>query len=551
MKKIIASLSLITLLVLSGCESFLEEKYPAEPVWQTVDQMEYAVALPYSTFGEGWSASWGIYSYYDMMSTDMASYTGLYINGPVYEFMNRQHRSVALESDKIGWVRSVYYKSYEAIAGCNDALYFLNNPEGRDIFPKDSQAKKDANIPRMKAELYFWRAYSYYYLGLLFTPPYDQGGDNSERVLPLKTDVFNPQNTKIGTTQEIWDQVISDLLIAQDLMPEDWDVNGRINYSTITGALARAYFYTGQYDEAAIECTDIIDHGGYALQADVNAAWNTAPGDDVAPEVIFNYLPSGNEDILRTHGILYNFSAINKTYVTATNGGRYIEADTVAGIEKNSWNQCTWVTAIVSNSMLNRIGWMVDPENGDYTPTQDALDDARLGNTWLRLEGYHPPRQWAEVAASKEEFFNNYESKNNSLDFPHVYLDKFYRGVSGSNTCAPVMRLPEFHLMRAACDIKGAGTGTALGDVNIVRLRAGLSQLGSVTEADIEREWIIELGGEGQYLPYLIAMQKPILPGDREGVAPVNPPYEGWYWRIPTEEVKLNAGYDGFDPNSN
>jgi starch-binding outer membrane protein, SusD/RagB family len=66
----------------------------------------------------------------------------------------------------------------------------------------------------------------------------------------------------------------------------------------------------------------------------------------------------------------------------------------------------------------------------------------------------------------------------------------------------PVIRLAEMYLIRAEANLRG---GTAIGqspvnDINMIRARAGLDGLGSVTLADIFRERRLELAFEGHLL---------------------------------------------------
>lgn len=97
----------------------------------------------------------------------------------------------------------------------------------------------------------------------------------------------------------------------------------------------------------------------------------------------------------------------------------------------------------------------------------------------------------------------------------------------------------------------------ALGDVNKIRQRAGLSLLKSVTEEDIEKERIKELGFEnGDRLLYLVAMQKIIdgqkrNPGavyenpntDGDPIPAMNPPYSNMYVPLPSIEYLYSGSY--------
>jgi hypothetical protein len=208
----------------------------------------------------------------------------------------------------------------------------------------------------------------------------------------------------------------------------------------------------------------------------------------------------------------------------------------------------------MSDAMVNKLGWMTDAVNGDYTETVLAKTDKRYGNTWLRIEGYKSRTEVeAEVEATNDQsIWDKYTYQYSSQTHPYIYIDKFYRGKNPRKTNYPRMRLAEFILMRAAIRLANDPQGAA-SDINIIRDRAGLPSISSsqLTAADIDREFIIEMGGEGCYLPYLIAMRRPILPGDRKGVADITPPYTGWYWKIPIDEVSINAGYKDIpDPNS-
>lgn len=536
MKKVIIFLSITCIFLLHSCETFLDEQYPPETPWQTVEQFEMAVANPYSTFFTNWTCPWGIYSFYDMVSTDMGSLIeGQTGNFPWNEFYNRLHRTTTLESTTAGWINDAYYSCYKTILASNDPLVFLESKEFPELFPRDSKTDIDANIPRAKAELLFWRGYAYYYLALFFLPPYNPQGDNSARIIPLKTSPMNPTNTKIGTIQEIWDQVISDLTAAKNLMPKDWHIDGRVDYYAICAALARAYLYIGNYSAAKQQYDEIINSNKYSLQSDVFAAWNSAPGDPVPSEVIWFANPN-----TQGAGILRNFTAISRAHYSGVNGAR-----------GDDYRQIAWVMSILSNYTLKRIGWMVDPENGDYTETDLARSDARYGPIWFRLEQYTPKTDLPGI--SEADYRNTYESTINTLTFPHVYLDKYFRGALGNFTRFPVMRVSESYLMRSMINLENGDATSAASDLNAVRRRAGLSDIsaGEITIEAIEREIIIELGGEGLYLPYLISFKRPIPAGDRMNAQPVQPPYASWYWHIPVSEVNLNGGYEGFDPNEN
>ena len=533
----ICLLVVTTIVFLNGCsDKFIEPKYMPEFPWQTVDQLELAVALPYTAFvGSGWTAVQSVCAFYETFSTDICILIPEQTsNSPWNECYNRKWRETPVEAASMGWISGSYRSLYNVITGCNEPLEWLNSADPKTLFPKELASKVDTEVPRVKAELYFWRGYAYYWAAFLFCPPFVPGGANSDQMIPLKTSNVNAQNSHIGTTQEIWDQAIADLQMAKSLMPNSFFIDGRINYYTICGALARAYFITGDFTNAVKECDEIIASGKYSLQSDVMAAWNTLNKDPVASEVMWNYLPN------RWGQNMYNFSNMTRADPWGKNGSR-----------GETYSQCSWVQTVMTNAMLKKIGWMNDPQNGDFTLTTEALADKRFGNTWFHLLGYKPQEE--TDITDVIEYKNTYETLLRQLINPHVYLDKYYRSSDNINTRIPLMRVAEFYLMRAAIRMKIGDKNNAAADLKVIRDRAGLPEktAATITDNDIDREWIIELGGEGIYLSYLIAMQKSILPGDRQGISPVNPPYSGWFFRIPDREIRLNAGYKGIpDPNS-
>jgi len=176
-----------------------------------------------------------------------------------------------------------------------------------------------------------------------------------EELLPYKTSFTgNPgelKNTRLGSAQEIYDLILSDLTMAKTLMPMNYNQEGRANYYSICAELARVYFLIGKHAEARLECDEILNSGRYLLQSDVMEAWNKAPGEPPASEVIMEYVPdpvTGQND--------WECTTISKTMPWGIkNGGR-----------GEDWNQCGWVMFYMTNYFMKETGWMVDPPN-DYS----------------------------------------------------------------------------------------------------------------------------------------------------------------------------------------
>jgi hypothetical protein len=102
------------------------------------------------------------------------------------------------------------------------------------------------------------------------------------------------------------------------------------------------------------------------------------------------------------------------------------------------------------------------------------------------------------------------------------------------------------YLTRAIIRFRQADIGGATSDVNVVRMRAGLDALDTVTEEDIHNERIKEMSWEADRIDYLRALKLPIPPGSRNPSLPnsiIEYPYTAYVWPIPKGEYDLNSGY--------
>lgn len=79
--------------------------------------------------------------------------------------------------------------------------------------------------------------------------------------------------------------------------------------------------------------------------------------------------------------------------------------------------------------------------------------------------------------------------------------------------------------MRAAINFERGNEADARADLNVTRTRARLEPLtGGITFADLDAEWIKELGFEGTRIRFLQALRREVGPGDRPDTDPI--PYD-------------------------
>jgi len=144
-----------------------------------------------------------------------------------------------------------------------------------------------------------------------------------------------------------------------------------------------------------------------------------------------------------------------------------------------------------------------------------------------------------------------------------TYEGELYQASANFN----LMRWPELLLTRAIIyNMGGNGVSPnpakAAEDVNAVRSQRykNYSPKTSYTNEEIHTERKKELLLDGDRLDYLRSLQMPIPPGDRipTGTATekkeewnetptdrliLYPPYEGFYWEVPAEELDANKAY--------
>ena len=542
--KYIKSIMFVALLIGTlSCnkQEFLTPSNIPQSPWTDLATFERGAIAPYNyVVNMGWQDPLGVSVFLDMASSDIGAVAPTVppANAPWDVFAYRKFRQTAITPGDKGGARqySIFQNMYMMINAANDGLSFIEKAGNGEIFP--GVPTSNETVKRIKAEFLYNRARAYSYLVTQFCPPYNPGGDNSKKLLPFKTHFISTaeelRKTDLGSAEDIYKLIVSDLTEAKANMPLSYKQEGRTNYYAICGELARVEFLIGKHDEAKLECDEILNSGKFPLQSDIMATWNKAPGAAPASEVIMEFVPND----ITAHNDL-ECSIVSKTFPWGTGGGR-----------DDNWNMCSWVMFYMSNYFMKETGWMVDPANGDYTVGPVALVDKRYNKTYIRLEGYiKKPTDMTNIV-----YKNTIMTQFKGITWPSMWLDKYYRGASCINTKQPLYRSAEFYLTRAAIECeKGTGDwGEA--DLNAVRVRAGLPAIHHADFShedwftEIHRERMREMGTEmGDRVRYLMSLRLPIGLGDRPADgsqgAIANPPYADWYFRIPEDEVNSNAAY--------
>jgi hypothetical protein len=509
--------------VLFSCSDYFKLDRPPQNPWGNVTEFDRApVGIYYSIFSQQeWNIAYVNFALVKVSEGDDINW----VNDPQWGY-TRQSKLTNV------YINKGFFQFYRAIAAANDALEFVSK-NGGNPYPTETAQNIQYNVNRIIGELYWTRAYSYYWLETMLGHAYVPGGPNSTADIPMPTvlakDITQAKNPPIGTTQQVWDLILSDLKMAKKLLPETYlagvmpaEYAWRANRFAASAMLMRTYFQRGQYDSASLEANYIIDqnNGAYDLTEDPIEAFNKTTMVR-GKEVIF-YVPYNDPTLI----VPNHLSVLNQTWSNA---------------------ECIWSETRMGASTIQRFGWINDPENPTLADTVIQLP-AKRDKRFTQLMAVRYPK----AGAHKHKSSQSYDSRPQISAFTTIWPYKFYRGPENSTvlsqtglTNVPLIRLAEIYLTRSICRFLSGDLNGAASDLNVVRARAWNVNVGgaytpvtpaTITEQMISDERLIEMFNEFDRIDYLRALKVPIPKGER---GPGTDPYtaEDFVWAIPENEL--------------
>lgn len=208
--------------------------------------------LRHDDFGQ---KGWDIYS--DMLSHDMT------LGGNTYGWYSYICNLTGTENyaSNTSYMPWRYY--YRIIRGANALI------EGYDLenFPTD-QGSRSALGQALAI-----RGYQYFNLMNLYV---EDNTDLSAQAIPLKLNL-DPEPVGLSTTGEVYNQIISDLSMAVELLDNSTRLNKRnINKDVARGMLAYAYAAVGRNAEAAAQAKAVMDEGNFPLLTAQDLVYSSA-----------------------------------------------------------------------------------------------------------------------------------------------------------------------------------------------------------------------------------------------------------------------------------
>jgi starch-binding outer membrane protein, SusD/RagB family len=515
MKRLIYTLLTLLLLNLTACKDYFELDRPPQNPWSTLEEFERAPIGAYASIFSGhiWNIPWVNHA---VVKNSMGDDVNWVSNGEWGYWRKTTEFNIYTDKNIL--------LLYRTVAATNDALTFVADNDGNP-YPAESPDQIEHNLNRIIGELHFVRGYAYYLLQTTFGEAYVPGGANADIRIPMPTkypkSLEEAKNPKMGSTQEVFDLILSDFQRAKDLLPEKY-LDGlhhpsyqiRATKFAAAAMLMRPYLQRGELDKAQAECDFIIDqnNGEFDLTEDPIEAFNKSTAER-GREVIF-YAP------------YYDITSPTPNHMSVLN---------------NTWDgkKCNWNETRMSNTTLLQLGWMTDPHS-DTT----ILLPARRDKRFQQLMAVRYPVNMARPEQLTDE-------RNEIKHFTTVWPYKCYRGPLGMNTNIPLIRLAEVYLTRSITRFRANDRAGAAADLNVVRQRAWDTAvggpyvpitLGTITENMIHDERLIELFNEGDRVDYLRGLKMDIPRGDRgAGSDPYT--HKDFVWDMPVRETLYNEWY--------
>jgi len=132
--------------------------------------------------------------------------------------------------------------------------------QANDLIEKSQQSHslKPGTVRQITGEALLVRSLNFFYLTNLF----------GAVPLTLTTDYRTNTALQRSNTQDIYDQIERDLLVAADLLPAEYPSPDRMraNRWAAKSLLARLYLYQGKWQEAIGQASAVIEDGGYKLE---------------------------------------------------------------------------------------------------------------------------------------------------------------------------------------------------------------------------------------------------------------------------------------------
>ncbi len=226
----------------ASCKKYLDEKpnnqISAEDAIVDVGTARAAIIGAYD----------GVQNYYAVNYTTLGIMPAdnVIFNGTLNQYLQLDQN--AIPADNVITV-AAFQGIYKTVNAVNNIITRL--PAVTD--PLLTSAEKN----QILGEAYFIRALCYFDLG--------RGWGGVQLELKPTTDISVIKGIKRSTLDQTYDQVLADLIQAEQLLPENNSIRSRAQKSTARALRARLHLYRQQWADAENYATQVINNGAYVL----------------------------------------------------------------------------------------------------------------------------------------------------------------------------------------------------------------------------------------------------------------------------------------------
>jgi len=233
---------LVVVLLSVSCEKYLEEvPNNALPTESSITDASTARAAIIGTYDR-------LQSYYASSYPTLGTITtdNVIFNGTLSEYLQLDQN--AIPTDNVITV-SAYQGIYRTINSANSVIAYV--PTVND--PTLTTVEKN----KILGEAYFIRALAYFDLA--------RGWGGVQLQLKPTTDLSVLKGIKRSTLEQTYEQVLADLVQAEQLLPEDATTRNRAQKSAARALRARLHLYRKQWADAEIYASQVIANTKYSL----------------------------------------------------------------------------------------------------------------------------------------------------------------------------------------------------------------------------------------------------------------------------------------------
>ncbi len=185
----------------------------------------------------------------------------------VFPFGSNTAMSTFLGNPGDRWATEPWQELYKSIARCNNIIINTTEEGITDQTTREN----------LVGQAYFLRAFNYWYLANLYGS------------VPLITDLPDLDNLLVdkASTADIWAQIISDLEMAETMLPDSWTGEdlGRPTSGAATALKGKSYLYMKQYGAATTAFNSLV--GRYSLLSGAQFGDNFSTTNENNSESIF------------------------------------------------------------------------------------------------------------------------------------------------------------------------------------------------------------------------------------------------------------------------